>query len=108
MKPQYDVLYEEPGWYLIKGSTIPGIETCPSLIYHVCTQLQHPRAGCTVGPFKGHRTWVDANNNRYTTVRASAKTVSQPCPRCGLKPSEALQGLWKLHNWDWIQKEGAV
>ncbi len=28
------------------------------------------------------------------------------CGWCGTEPSEGLYGLWKLHNWEIIQKVG--
>ncbi len=34
--------------------------------------------------------------------------IDQACLYCGEYPPEDMMGLWKLHNFEWIQSNGVV
>ncbi len=75
-----DYLMKEGRW-MLRGLSAHCDTDLQSYIVHDC-----PVA-------RGDRYW-------YSTVSQDA-----PCNECGHGPPVAMTGAWRLHNWDFIQKD---
>ncbi len=83
-------LHKHKDWYLLRTKDVQRHSDYPgnSMIVHRC-------------PLETSRSYGDDNICWFTV------TNETKCDYCGTKPSEDLNGLWHLHNFDWIQN-GAI
>ena len=88
-------LFSDGSWYILHSdawtNTISGMDySHQSVIYHKC---RNP--------------WKKQTDSSFWTAsvqyRVSVSELGIPCGSCDEVCPEALQGLWKLHNYDSIQ-----
>ena len=75
------LLHKEKLWSLYK------FDEGRSLLYHLCRGRDGVPAGARL-------------------VNAPVHPDDGECSSCGSKSPDEIRGLWTLHNFDWIQKNG--
>ena len=90
-------LFSDGSWYIVKKTKVHDYFVSAgypydSIVYHQCRNH-----------WKLHK-----ESEIYIPLvqyRLSAAELDIPCSSCGETCPEALQGLWKLHNFDSIQSD---
>lgn len=91
-------LYTEGDWYLIGVEQFASLANKydwphSSIVYHHC-----------------RNTWKKDENSyiyhKQGLYRIAESEFNLPCADCGSVVPETLRGIWLLHNFDSIQREG--